>query len=126
MNRLDVFSTIGQSPAALISIPGASSADLSADGTTVWIGTALEQIVAIDTSSLRIRNRYSLVGLTPLPGTIFSRPVEVLSLSNGKSMVRLRQPVSSQPLLPLWTPPSTSLTALTPTTPPLFLQRIDV
>src|SRR5882762_9140731 len=126
MNRVEVFSTAGQSPAALISIPGASSADLSADGTTVWIGTALEQIVAIDTSSLRIRNRHSLVGLTPLPGTIFSRPDEVLSLSNGKSMVRLRQPVSSQALLALWDPASNSLTDLTSTATVLFQQGVGV
>jgi len=33
MNRVDVFSTAGQSPAAPISIPGANRADLSADGT---------------------------------------------------------------------------------------------
>src|SRR5260370_2001987 len=99
MNRVDVFSTAGQSPIAKVSIPAASSADLSADGSTVWIGTSLERIVAIDTSSLLIRNRYSLAGLTPLPGTIFSRPVEVLSLSNGKTMVLLRQPVSPKALL---------------------------
>src|SRR6266403_1399002 len=33
MNRVAVFSTAGQSPAAPISIPGANRADLSADGT---------------------------------------------------------------------------------------------
>jgi len=126
MNRVDVFSTVGLSPTAQISLPGASSADLSADGSTVWIGTALERIVAIDTSSLRIRNRYSLAGLTPLPGTIFSRPVEVLSLSNGKSMVRLRQPVSSEALLALWDPASNSLTDLTSTAPALFQQGVGL
>ena len=57
MNRVEVFSTASQSSVAQISIPGASSADISADGSTVWVGTALEEIVAIDTSSLRIRNR---------------------------------------------------------------------
>jgi len=66
------------------------------------LGPHSSRLSRSDTSSLRIRNRYSLVGLTPLPGTIFSRPVEVLSLSNGKSMVRLRQPVSSEALLALW------------------------
>ncbi len=126
MNRVDVFSTVGQSPIAQISMPGATSADLSADGTTVWIGTALEQIVAIDTSSLRAKKRYSLTGLTLLPGTIFSRPVEVLSLSNGKSMVRLRQPVSAQALLALWDPASNSLTDLTSTAPALFQQGVGV
>ncbi len=111
---------------AQISLPGAGSADLSADGSTVWIGTTLERIVAIDSASLRIRNRFSLAGLTPLPGTIFSRPVEVLALSNGKSMVRLRQPVSSEALLALWDPASNSLTDLTSTAPAVFQQGVGV
>ena len=126
MNRVDVFSTASQSSIAQISVPGASSADLSADGSTVWVGTALEQIVAIDTSSLRIRNRYSLAGLTPVPGTLFSRPVEVLSLSSGKALVRLRQPVSSQALLALWDPATNSLTNLTSAAPALFQQGVGV
>src|SRR5712691_2146493 len=126
MNRVDVFSSTSQSPIAQVSVAGASSADLSADGSTVWIGTALGRIVAIDTSSLRIRNRYSLAGLTPIPGTIFSRPVEVLSLSNGKAMIRLRQPVSSEALLALWDPASNSLTDLTSTAPALFQHGVGV
>src|SRR6266702_1375998 len=126
MNRVEVFSTTGQTRVAQIPVPGASSADIAADGATVWIGAALEQIVAIDTSSLTIRNRYALAGLTPLPGTIFSRPVEVLALSNGKAMVRLRQPVSSEALLALWDPASNSLTDLTSTAPALFQQGVGV
>jgi len=126
MNRVEVFSTTSQTHVAQISVPGASSADLSADGTTIWIGTAIGQIVALDTSSLRIRNRYVLAGLTPLPGTIFNRPVEVLSLSNGKAMVRLRQPVSSEALLALWDPASNSLTNLTSSAPALFQQGVGV
>jgi hypothetical protein len=63
-----------------------------------------------------------LARLTRLPGTIFSRPVEVLSLSNGKSMVRLRQRVSSEALLALWDPASNSLTDLTSAAPALFQQ----
>jgi hypothetical protein len=126
MNRVEVFATTSQVRVAQISVLGASSADLSADGATVWIGTGLEQIIAIDTSSLKIRDRYQLTGLTPLPGTIFSRPVEVLSLSNGKAMVRLRQPVSSEALLALWDPASNSLTDLTSTAPALFQQGVGV
>ena len=126
MNRVEVFSTTSQTRVVQISVPGASSADLSADGATVLIGTAIEQIVAIDTSSLRIRNRYALAGLTPLPGTIFSRPVEVLSLSSGKALVRLRQPVSSEALLALWDPASNSLTDLTSSAPSLFQQGVGV
>jgi len=90
------------------------------------IGTAIEQICAIDANSLKIKNRYTLTGLTPLPGTIFSRPVEVLSLSNSKAMVRLRQPVSSEALLALWDPATNSLTDLTSTAPALFQQGVGV
>jgi len=126
MNRVEVFSTTGPSRVAQISVPGAASADLSADGTTVWVGTAVEQIVAIDTSSLRITSRYTLSGLTPIPGTIFNRPIELLSFSNGKAMVRLRQPVSSEALLALWDPASNLLTNLTSTAPALFQQGVGV
>ncbi len=126
MNRVEVFSTSDQTRVGQISVPGATSADLSADGATVWIGTALEQIVAIDAASLRIKNRYAPSGLTPVPGTIFDRPVEVLALSNGKSMVRLRQPVSSEALLALWDPVSNLLSNLTPAAPALFQQGVGV
>src|SRR4029077_5006816 len=103
-NRVEVFSSLDQTLVAQISVPGASSADLSADGATVWIGTSLQQIVALDSATLHLKTRYLLSGLTPLPNTVFDRPVELLSLANGKSIVRLRQPVSSQALLALWDP----------------------
>jgi hypothetical protein len=126
MNRVEVFSTTSQARIAQVSVPGASSADISADGATVWIGTALEEIVAIDTSALRVKNRYVLAGLTLSPGTNSSSPVEVLSLSNGKSLVRLRQRVSSEALLALWDPASNSLSDLTSTAPVLFQQGVGV
>jgi DNA-binding beta-propeller fold protein YncE len=56
MNRVEVFSSITQTRVAQIAVPGASSADLSADGATAWIGTALEEIVAIDTLILYRRS----------------------------------------------------------------------
>jgi DNA-binding beta-propeller fold protein YncE len=126
MNRVEVFSSTSQIRLAQIAIPVATSADLSADGATVWIGTALDEIIAIDSASLTIRNRYTLTGLMPIPNAIFNRPVEVLSLSNGKSMVRLRQPVSSEALLALWDPASNSLTNLTPVAPAVFQQGVGV
>jgi hypothetical protein len=126
MNRVDVFSSVDQGRVTEIPIPGASSADLSADGTTVWVGTSLQQVAAIDVSSLHIKARYLLAGLTPLPGTIFNRPEEVLSLSNGKCIVRLRQPVSSEALLALWDPVSNALTDLTSTAPAIFQQGVGV
>jgi DNA-binding beta-propeller fold protein YncE len=124
MNRVEVFSTTGQTRVTQISVPGASSADLSADGATVWIGSSLEHITAVDTASLSVKGSYFLAGVTPLPGTIFNRPLEVLSLSTGKSMLRLRQPVSSEALLALWDSATNALTDLTFTAPAVFQQGV--
>ena len=120
MNRVEVFSTSSQTRIAQISVPGGTSADLSADGATIWIGTARNEIVAVDPVSLSIKNRYAPAGLTPIPNVIFDRPIEVLSLSNSKAMVRLRQPVSAEALLALWDPVSNSLTDLTAAAPVVF------
>ena len=119
-NRVEVFSTADQTRVGEISVPVASSADLSADGSTVWVGTVLEEIVAIDTSTLRIRSRYPLAGLLPIPNVIFDRPIEVLALSNGNAAVRLRQPESTEALLALWDPVANMLTNLTSVAPSLF------
>jgi DNA-binding beta-propeller fold protein YncE len=126
MNRVEVFSTSDQTRTAQISVPGASSADISSDGATVWIGTSLQHIAAIDAATLHLKARYLLAGLTPLRGTVFNRPVEVLSLANGKAMVRLRQPVSSEALLALWDPVSNALTDLTSAAPVVFQQGVGV
>ena len=126
MNRVEVFSTSSQTRIGQISVPGATSADLSADGATVWIGTARNEIVAVDPVSLSVKNRYAPAGLTPIPNVIFDRPIEVLSVSSGKAVVRLRQPVSAEALLALWDPASNSLTDLTPVAPTVFQQGVGV
>jgi hypothetical protein len=126
MNRVDVFSSLDQSRLSPIAVPGASSADLAADGSTVWIGTYLNEIVAIDSATLHSKARYQISGLTPAPATIFNTPVEVLSLSNGLAMVRLRQPASSEALLALWDPATNSLTDLTSKAPSVFQQGVGV
>src|SRR5690242_6656001 len=126
MNHVEVFSTSSLARTAQISVPTATSADLSSDGGTVWIGTALNEIVALDPLALAVKTRYTLAGLMPIPNVIFDRPVEVLGLSNGEAMVRLRQPVSAEALLALWNPASNSLTDLTPAAPAVFQQGVGV
>ncbi len=126
MNRVEVFSSASQTRIAQISIPGATSADLSADGATVWIGTALDEIVAVDPVSLTVKNSFLQAGLMPIPNTVFDRPEEVLALSNGKAMVRLRQSVASEALLALWDPVSNSMTNLTSAAPAVFQQGVGV
>jgi len=120
MNRVEIFSTTSATRVAQVSIPGASSADLSSDGTTVWIGTVTEQVAAIDTSSLQIKARYEITGLQPLPNTLFDRPEELLVLSSGKLMMRLRRSQTGESLLALWNPSSNTPTNLTSTEPQLF------
>ena len=126
MNRVEVFSTSSQTRIAQISVPGATSADLSADGATVWIGTARNEIAAVDPVSLSVKDRYVPAGLTHIPNVIFDRPIEVLSVSNGKAMVRLRQPASAEALLALWDSASNSSTDLTPVAPAVFQQGVGV
>ncbi len=120
MNRVEIFSTANATRVAQVSVPGASSADISADGTTVWVGTVTEQVFAIDTSSLQIKSRHEITGLQPLPDILFDRPEELLALSSGKLMMRLRQSQTGESLLALWDSSSNTLTNLTSSEPQLF------
>jgi len=120
MNRVEVFSTSDLTRAAQISIPGASSADISVDGTTLWVGTTTEQTIAVDTATLKIRSRYPIQPLSPIPNSVFDRPEELLPMSTGKIMMRLRQSASAQSLLAIWDPTANTLTNLTSVEPALF------
>jgi hypothetical protein len=126
MNRVEVFASSDASLQAVIDAPGASSVDLSADGTTLWVGTTLEQILAVNATSLQVATRYPVAGLTPIPNVVFDRPTELLSLTTGKLLVRLRQPSASEALLALWEPASNLFTNLTPSAPALFQQGVGV
>jgi hypothetical protein len=120
MNRVEVFSSATATRVAQVSVPGASSADLSVDGATVWIGTVTEQVAAIDTTSLQVKARYEIAGQQPLPNTLFDRPEELLALANGNLMMRLRQSQAGEALLALWEPSSNTLINLTSSEPQLF------
>jgi len=120
MNRIEVFSSTTMARVAQISVPGASSVDLSLDNSTVWVGTVTEQLAAIDTSALQVKARYEITGLLPLPNTLFDRPEELLALSSGNLLVRLRQSQTGEALLALWNPSTNALSNLTATEPQLF------
>ncbi len=127
MNRVEVFSSttatrVRPDPAFRVR----AAPDLSADGTTVWIGTVTEQLAAIDTTSLQVKARFEITGLQPLPNTLFDRPEELLALSNGNVMMRLRQSQTGESLLALWNPTSNTLTNLTTTAPQLFQNGLGV
>jgi DNA-binding beta-propeller fold protein YncE len=113
MNRVEVFSSLDQTRVAQINVPAASSADISADAATLWVGTTTEQAVAIDAATLRITSRYSIQPLAPLPNSVFDRPEELVPMSSGKIMMRLRQSAATQSLLAIWDPAANILTNLT-------------
>ena len=120
MNRVEVFSASDQTRLPPIAVPGASSADLSLDGATLWIGTTTEQALAIDTATLKVKSRYSIPPLSPIPNSVFDRPEELLPMSSGKIMMRLRQSAAAQSLLAIWDPAANIVTNLTSTAPALF------
>jgi hypothetical protein len=126
MNRVEVFTAANPTLQATIDAPGASSIDLSTDDKTMWVGTGLEQILAVDTGSLQVKARYPVAGLKPVPGVVFIRPTEVLALASGEALVRLRQASVSQALLALWDPSSNSFTDLTSRAPALFQNGVGV
>lgn len=120
MNRVEVFSTADRTRVAQIAVAGASSADLSTDGGTIWIGTVTEQAVAIDAATVQVKARYAIQPLEPIPNTVFDRPEELLAMARGKLMMRLRQANGAESLLALWDPTSNNLTNLTSVEPQLF------
>jgi IPT/TIG domain len=120
MNRIEVFSTSDQTRVTQIAVPGASSADISTDGATLWVGTTTEQAVAIDTATLKVKARYPIQPLSPIPNSVFDRPEELLPMSTGKIVMRLRQSAAPQSLLTIWDPTANWLTNLTSVEPALF------
>ncbi|HEY1483246.1 MAG TPA: IPT/TIG domain-containing protein [Candidatus Acidoferrum sp.] len=126
MNRVEVYSALNPMLQTTIDASAASSVDLSPDGTTLWVGTATEQILAINTVSLQVTSRYPVSALTPIPNTSFSRPTEVVALANGKLFVRLRQPMASESLLALWDPVAGNFTDLTSSVPGVFQAGLGV
>jgi hypothetical protein len=123
MNCVDVLATSNEAPSngiathvARIDVPGASSADISADGTTVWIGTVTQQAVAIDTTTLQVKARYSIPPQIA-PSATFDRPEELTALAGGNFLMRLRQSSSSQSMLMLWNPTTAALTNLSSVVP---------
>jgi hypothetical protein len=126
MNRVEVFSNASQTRSTSIDVPGASSVDISADGSTLWVGTTTEQAVAIDTAALQVKGRYPVQPLLPIPNSVFDLPEELLVGVNGKCLMRLQLSNGPESLLALWGPASNTVTDLTPTLPQIFQSGLGV
>jgi WD40 repeat protein len=125
-NRVEIFSTLDGSRVGSVDVAGASSVDFSADGKTALVGTTAEQIVSVDTSSLQRANTYQLSGILPIPNTLFDRPEEIVALSGGELLVRLRQADAAESLLALWNPANNTLTDLTSLAPQVFQNGVGI
>ena len=125
-NILEVISSIDGSRVAQISAPGVTSADISADGKTIWAGSTAQTIYEVDAASLQMRGIHVVTGLVPLPNTVFDRPEEVLAMAGGKATVRMRQSATTQSLLALWDPSANLLTNLTSVAPQVFQNGLGV
>ncbi|HSC44278.1 MAG TPA: IPT/TIG domain-containing protein [Candidatus Acidoferrum sp.] len=119
-NRVDVLSSLDGSRVVSVDVAGASSADVSADGKTVLVGSMTNKVVTIETGSLQVARIYVLPGVAALPNSLFDRPEEVIALSGGQALVRLKQSGAANALLALWDPSSKSLQNLTSTAPQVF------
>ena len=126
MNRVDVLSTGGAAPPTSIDVPAASSVDLSPDGATLWVGSAVEYAFAVGTQNLQVTKCYAVAGLTPIPGEVFNRPTELVPMASGKVLVRLRQATASQALLALWDPVANTFSNLTSKVPAVFQNGVGV
>jgi IPT/TIG domain len=126
MNRVEVYADTFPSLQAVIDAPGASSVDLSGDGTTLWVGTGTEDLLTISTGSLQLNARFPMAGLSPIPGVVFNRPREALTLASGKLALRLRQSSASESLLALWDPASNTATDLTSRAAAVFQNGLGV
>ena len=126
MNRVEVMTVVNPELEASISVPGAASVDMSPDGNTLWVGTTLEQVDAIDVATLQVRSRYPISALMPIPGTAFGRATEAIALSGGGLLLRMRATASSQALLAYWNSVSNTLTNLTSSAPAVFQHGVGV
>lgn len=125
-NRVEVLSSQDASRTAMVDVAGANSVDLSPDGKAVYVGTLTEQIDAIDTASLQRTRIWPVVGIASSPNTLFDRPEEVIALTGGRALVRLRLADGPAALLAMWDPATNSLTDLTATQPQLFQNGVGV
>jgi hypothetical protein len=120
MNRLEVISAVDQSSVARISIPRVTSADLSADGTTVWAGTGLNEIVAVDSCDAASESALCAVGNFATPGHGFRSPRRS-SFTCYWPVFRSSWTVQfTRGVLALWDPASNVTTDLTPAARALF------
>lgn len=88
LNEVDVFSTVTRQRLATIPVPDPYGIDITADGSTVYVGTFTDFLYVIDPQSLAVVRRISFA-IPPNPGggSAANSPQAVATLSNGKLLL---------------------------------------
>jgi len=88
LNEVDVFSTTTRQRTATIAVPYPFGIDITADGSTVYVGTLTDFLYVIDPQQRAVTGRISFaVPLQPGQLTSVNSPSSVATLSNGKVML---------------------------------------
>jgi len=107
-SSVQVFSSLDGSRIASLSVPNPASLELSLDGSRVWVATYAQQIIGVDTSSLRVVARVPIA--TVNHGGYFNQPRDLVFASNGKALISMGQLGLTGGLLVFWDPSTNSFT----------------
>jgi hypothetical protein len=83
-NRIMVVDDVTQTKTGEIIVPGAFGIDLSPDGSTLWVGTLIGDVYAIDPAKMAVTHRYPAGQIGPKG----FQAVIVLAMANGKIALR--------------------------------------
>ncbi len=90
LNEVDVFSTVTHQQTATIPVPAPFGLDISADGSTIYVGTFTDFIYTIDPQQLVVTGQVSFAEpLSSTQSAVVNSPSAVATLSNGNVMVLL-------------------------------------
>ncbi|HEX5283175.1 MAG TPA: IPT/TIG domain-containing protein, partial [Bryocella sp.] len=116
-NRIDIISNANRKLLQSVPVRGPSAIDLSADGTTLWIGTQSQQIYAMNTTSLALTS-YMAPGLTGIYSNQTSpykwQDTGLFSLADNTLLLYVTpQPGSGINYVAVWNPSTGVITPLT-------------
>jgi hypothetical protein len=118
VNRVHVLSALDGTRVASIVVPTPSSMDLSVDGSLVWVATAYQQLIAIDTTSLEVIARAPVTSASQ--AGVFNQPRDLALLNNGKAVISMGQIGITGGILVLWDPSANAFVQLAPPNQPAF------
>jgi len=109
-NQIFVVDPATQSQLATISVPGAYGIDQTPDGSTVWVGTLIGDVYAIDPIALAVKHRYIASEIGPYG----FQAISTLVLADGRLALLGQQggipSVDGSSAVAVWNPNDNSIT----------------